>query len=116
MKTVLLALGLAAAALPAHSQTPQISEGVRAMAQVGKGGFGPKQSPYMISRQPPIYPYMAAGETGLFDAETDLLTFFQSFPPEVQMRGLWITRAGLAERETQEDRNRLARLVEEARS
>ena len=34
----------------------------------GKGGFGPKESSYMIIRQPPIYPHMAEGER-FFGAE-----------------------------------------------
>jgi hypothetical protein len=99
----------------ALGQSAQISEGVRVMAQVGQTGFGPKGSPYMISPQPHIYSYMAGGKDRLFDDAANLLKFFQSFPPEIQRRGLWLTPAGLAERDTQEDKNRLSQLVGEAR-
>jgi hypothetical protein len=70
--------------------------------------------PYWITRQPPIFAYMSSGER-LFASGAELLAFFQSFPPEVQKRGLWITRAGVAELETEEGRARLARLAEQAR-
>lgn len=98
----------------AHSEGPQISEGVRVMSRVAERGFGPKGSPYMIIRQPPVYSYMTEGEVRFFDADADLLRFFQSFSPDIQGRGLWVT-AGLAELLTQEDRDRLTGLVQAAR-
>ena len=107
-------LGLAIAPAAARGDDPQISDGVRVLAQVGQGGLGRKGSPYMIIRQPPIYPYMPDGEPRLFDAEADLLDFFRSLPPDLQQHGLWITRAGVADLDRREDQERIARLVKEA--
>jgi len=84
------------------------------MSQVADRGFGPKGSPYMIIRQPPIHSYMTEGDTRFFDVDADLLNFFQSFSPDIQGHGLWIT-AGLAELLTQKDRDRLTGLVQAAR-
>ncbi len=109
---VLLGLALIFAISPARSQT-QISEGVRAMAQIGSDA---KDRPYSVTRQPPIYPHMPAGDFRVFDGEAELLKFFQSFPREIRRRGLWITRAGPADLETEEDRRRLGRLIQQARS
>lgn len=112
--SLLLGVVLAFAASPAQSQGLQISEGVRVTSQVGEVGFGPNGSPYMISPQPPIDAYMTDKNDRLFDGAIDLLKFFQSFPHSVQRNGLWITPAGLAERQTQEDKKRLSQLIQAA--
>jgi len=112
---LLLGIGLVLAASPARSQSPQISEGVRVTSQVGKIGFGAKGSPYLVNAQPPIYPYMGGADTRLFDGEADLLKFFQSLPPDIQRRGLWVTPVGVPELHTEQDRNRISQLVQEAR-
>jgi len=96
-----------------RGEGPQISEGVRAMAVVTTDDFGPQGGPYSIIPQPPFRAYMSKERQ--FGSGSELLEFFQSFPSEVQQRGLWITRAGVPEIETADSRRRLAALAGDAR-
>jgi len=106
---LLLGLACVLAALPTRSQT-QISEGVRVMAPIGEAGLGGTQ--YYINPQPPISAYLA--DTKLFASAVDLLKFFQSLPSGIQERGIWVTPPGLSESQTEDDRNRIRLLVQEA--
>ncbi len=107
----LLSASVSIASAEVFGQNAQISEGVRVMALSSKDRAGGLR--YYINSQPPISAYM--GDTKLFKGEADLLSFFQSLPPDVQRRGLWVTPPGLPENQTEEDRNRVGLLVQEAR-
>ena len=108
---------LLAVVVDANAQSPQISEGVRAMMFVDKGvKFGPDDSRYMLGRQPPVYDYMKPGTTHFFKADSELIHFFETLPQSVQGRGLWITKAVPPDGETDNDRDRVAQLIKEASS
>ena len=106
---------LLAIVVNASAQTPQISKAVRATMFMDKGvGYGAERDRYVVMRQPPIYDFLPPGASRSFEVDDDLLDFFLGFPVSVQTRGLWITRAGSPGGDIQEDRQRVAQLVEKA--
>jgi hypothetical protein len=112
---VLLGAALAPVAAPSDAQTPQISEGVRVMMSVGEGKFGPERKRYMLIRQPPLYAYLPPETIRFFNAEREVVTFFEQLPATLKSQGLWITRGGPPGSDTAEDRQHLAHLVDEAK-
>jgi|SRR5579864_1792865 len=108
---------LAACLLPpvqVNAQSPQISEGVRAQMFTAKGvRYGPDSARFVVNRQPPIYPYLPEGASLFFTTEEELTGFFLGFPASVQERGLWITRLLSPDGEGEDDRQRLAQVIQE---
>jgi len=101
--------------IQARAETPQISEGVRAMMFVEKGArFGPDDAHYLLLPQPPIDDYLPQGAEHFFSTGEQLIGFFLNFPPPVQGRGLWVTRALSPDGDTEEDLQRIAQLVAQA--
>jgi hypothetical protein len=107
----LMSVSVSMVSAQVFGQNAQISEGVRVMAPSSKDGSGGIQ--YYINSQPPVSAYLR--DTKLFKGEADLLSFFRSLPAGVQERGLWVTPATVRELQTEEDRQRINRLVGEAR-